>query len=74
MNVHVFCTLKRFVQVGLPSSKKRSFKTVRRAEDVHNHFFSITSQFEFIEIESACHYSGTAIFDETPCTKSDNFK
>ena len=49
-------------------------ETAQSADNVHINLITITSQFEFIEIESACHYSGTAIFDETPCTKSDNFQ
>ena len=48
--------------------------TFLRALNVNTNLKSITSQLEFIEIESACHYSGTTIFHETPCTKSDNFK
>ena len=51
-----------------------AYETFMRTEDVHSNLVLITSQLEFIEIESACHYSGTAIFDETPCTKSDNFQ
>jgi hypothetical protein len=50
------------------------FETVKRAQNVNINLNSITSLLEFIEIESACHYSGTTIFHETPCTKSDNFK
>ena len=58
----------------MPDILQPVFETVRRAQDVNTNSNSITSQFEFIEIESACHYSGTTIFHETPCTKSDNFQ
>ena len=47
---------------------------LRRAQHVESNLCPILSQFEFIEIKSACHYSGTAAFHETPCTKSDKFR
>jgi hypothetical protein len=47
---------------------------LKRARHVQSNLYVILSQFEFIEIESACHYSGTAAFHETPCTKSDNLQ